>query len=268
LGHDLPPPPQYLENAPFGARWYEDTMIPWLDYWLKGVGRKPDLGVVDWQDQTMAWHRAKHPDAAHDGEVLYLTGNSLSPAPGPGGAGRLLASTLAVDRCAPAALPGALVYSVQSTEPVLLHGSPVLLLTLQSSMPRGSFYARLLVSNGSPCSGTDVDSHGGGAVDLRYHAGGYQAIPFPATPQKVRVDLGSIGLRLDPDQTLSIVLEAGIEAPSSDGGALITVLETGDVASSQLLLPIAEGSLGGTPPTVTYPKRPFSPEPGPHAFQL
>lgn len=266
-GHDLPPPPQRLENAPFGARWYEDTMIPWLDFWLKGTGPEPDLGVVDWQDDRLEWHRATHPDAATaDGEVLYLGAGGLSPEPGAASTFRLL-TTGAQDSCA-----GHKAYwSHRIEEPVLLHGSPVLLLTLESTTPRGLLYADLVVSDGAldgPGCPDGFALHGGGAVDLRFHQGGYAPIDFPvAQPTRVRVDLGSVGLSLQPGQVLSIVLRGGQEAPTAEGLALLSVLADGSPASSQLLLPVAEGTFGGLPPAVTYPQRPFAPEPGPFPFE-
>lgn len=263
-GHDLPPPPERLENAPFGARWYEDTMVPWLDYWLKGVGREPDLGVVDWQDSTLEWHRSEHPDAARQ-EVLYLDGTALSPSPGANSRTMLL--TAAGEPCG-AGADGTLVYSVEAREPTVVHGSPVLLLDVSATADRGMLYADLVVSDGPVACGSGFASHGGGAADLRFHQGGYQPIPFPVgTPTHVRIDLGSVALRLDPGQHLSIVLRDGSEAPTGLGAPLLSIHGDGTAASSQLLLPIASGTFGGSPPAVTYPQRPFAPEPGPFPFQ-
>lgn len=261
-GHDLPPPPQRLENAPFGARWYEDTMLPWLDYWLKGIGRTPDLGVVDWQDQELEWHRSDRP--SEDGEALYF-GNlgNLYGEPQAAAPATLLTST-GQDVCVP---NSALVYGVEVTEPVQVHGSPVLLLDLTSSMPRGLFYASLAVSDGPIACGTPYATHGGGAVDLRFHQGGYDPIDFPVdTPTHVRVDLGSVGLSLQPGQWLSVILQTGIEAPSAEGATVLTVLADGTPAGSQVFLPVAAGTFGGSPPAVEYPQRPFAPAPGPFSF--
>lgn len=262
-GHDLPPPPERLENAPFGARWYEDTMVPWLDYWLKGLGPVPPLGVVDWQDDRLEWHRADRPSAP--GEALYLAGADLSPAPGRGD--RMLLTAAGAGPC----LEGAgIAYGIEATEPVQIHGSPVLLLDLESTTPRGQFYAWLAVSDGpiGDCAGVGYTTHGGGAVDLRHHAGGYAPRDFPVgAPQHVRVDLGSVGLSLEPGQWLSIVLQNDVQALSAEGAALLTVRADGTASGSQLALPIASGTFGGSAPAVDYPRRPFAPEPGPFTFE-
>ncbi|HUR24524.1 MAG TPA: CocE/NonD family hydrolase [Candidatus Thermoplasmatota archaeon] len=261
-GHDLPPPPDRLENAPFGADWYEDTMVPWLDHWLKGVGPTPPLGMVDWQDDRLEWHRSDHPSAAS--EVLYLTDQGLTAAPAI--SSRQMVTSAGLDVCL--ADLGVLVYSVTVREPVLVHGSPVLFLDVESTMPRGLFYARLAVSDGPlVCGGTYVE-HGGGAVDLRYHAGGYEPQPFPiGSRDHVRVDLGSVALSLQSGQVLSIGLSTGTDAISGEGAAMLTIRGDGTPTGSQLSLPIAAGTLGGSPPTVTYPQRPFAPEPGPFRFE-
>jgi putative CocE/NonD family hydrolase len=262
-GHDLPPPPERLENAPFGARWYEDTMLPWLDFWLKDQGPVPPLGVVDWQDDRLEWHRADRPSAP--AEVLYLAGEALSPTPGTGD--RTLLTAAGVGPCAEGA---GIAYSIEATEPVQVHGSPVLFLDLASTSPRGQFYAWLAVSDGpvEGCAGVGYPTHGGGAADLRYHAGGYAPRDFPVgISGRVRVDLGNVGLSLQPGQVLSLILQNGAEAATAEGASLLTVLADGSGSGSQLSLPIAAGTFGGAPPGVAYPRRPFAPEPGPFPFE-
>lgn len=267
-GHDLPPPPERLENAPFGADWYEGTMLPWLDHWLKGVGPVPPLGTVDWQDDQLEWHRADHTDAQR-AEVLYLDGTSLSPAPGSGS--RTLLTTTGAGLEDPCLGAGIVAYSVRATEPTLVQGSPMLFLQLESTSPRGQFYAMFAVSDGPVGElgcGAEYARHGGGAVDLRYHAGGYAPAAFPVgEAQHVRVDLGSVGLRLEPGQWLSVILQNAELSPTAEGGALVDVVGDGSPLSSHLVLPLAEGSFGGAAPTVAYPQRPFSPEPGPFRFE-
>ncbi len=273
-GHDLPPPPERLENAPFGARWYEDTMLPWLDYWLKGQGPVPPLGVVDWQDDRLDWHRTDRTSEAP--QALYLANDGLAPTPS--AASRIMLTSGGQIPC----LPGtSLIYAVQAKEPVLVHGSPVLLLQLSSTAPRGLFYAYLAVSDDPiACDASTLEpttdaptatsfvTHGGGAVDLRYHAGGYDPTPFPVgSPTHVRMDMGSVGLNLTTGQWLSVILQTGQEAPSGEGGAALTIEGDGTATGSQLALPIATGTFGGSPPKVDYPQRPFAPDPGPFPFE-
>lgn len=264
-GHDLPPPPERLENAPFGADWYEDTMIPWLDYWLKGVGPVPPLGTVDWQDDDLEWHRSSSPDADRS-EVLYLDGTALSAAPGSGS--RPFLTTVAADPCL---APAGVAYGVQVTQTTLVQGSPMLFLQLDSTSPRGQFYALFAVTDAPigdlECGATNTRYWGGG-VDLRYHAGGYSPRDFPVgQATHVRVDLGSVALRLEPGQWLNVILQNAESSPTADGGALLNVIGDGTPLSSHLVLPVAQGGFGGAAPTVAYPQRPFSPEPGPFVFE-
>ncbi len=276
-GHDLPPPPDLLENAPFGADWHEHTLVPWLDYWLKGQGEPDELhvGTVHYQDDDEAWHETHAwPPAEASDEVLYLApAGSLATAPSQG------ASTFSTlpDLTGPPwicrdALPAdtpttALAFlSEPVDQAVRLAGNPMAYLQIESSLPGGLVTVDLFAvdADGScedqPQGFTHMAS---GAADLRFHDGSYQGTDFPVgQPAPVRVDIYNEAWTLASGERLAVVI-------SGDGWdlnqaqpyyPLVTVHGGTDAEASHVVLPIAEGTLGGEGPVLDYPPQPFLPE--------
>jgi uncharacterized protein len=70
-----------LGEFPYAKSWL-DLQLAWYDFWLKGLGDPPRMGV-DYQDTSMSWHESTSwpPVEAHD-EVLHLAGDQLATAAG------------------------------------------------------------------------------------------------------------------------------------------------------------------------------------------
>lgn len=81
-------------------RWdYAETLLHWLDYWLKGI--PTDLGpAVQVQDNQMRWRNELHyPPRDADWTRLHLAaGGELKEQPGEPGSVRLVPTTLAADQ--------------------------------------------------------------------------------------------------------------------------------------------------------------------------
>ena len=99
-----------------------------------------------------------------------------------------------------------------------------------------------------------------GAADSRFHAGTFRGSDFPTDASRaVRVDLWSGAQRLAPGHRLVLVASAGSARQhlGPTRPTLITLRAGGGAEASHLVLPLVEGTLGGAPPTLAYPPRPF-----------
>lgn len=249
--------------------WY-DLQRVWLDFWLKGVGDPPRMGVFDYQDSAMAWRSTTAwPPLEARAEALYLAGETLagaaadatrtfSAAPQGACAAGLICEG-ADYRCESASpLPPGLVYSTRPLdEAVVLAGNPFALLTITSDQAGGTFAVDLArIPSGGTCEDAKLVSDGG--VDLRFHEGNFDAKPFSTgSPQTVRVDFYNVAVRLEPGDRLVLYLRHPYDRDTREFTPTITVL-----GSSHLVLPLVEGSMGGAAPLAAYPPRPFA-EPTP-----
>ena len=255
---------------------WNDQLIAWLDYWLKGRGPKPELGTVTFQDGTGRWHDTPSwpPREAHR-EVLYLDGNLLGPRASSTDVSfrSLPRSTEYVDAfrasCAEAKIPGEVAagrvfMTPPLRRPVVLAGNPFVYLTLTADQPGGQVGVHLVdVGPDSSCDpvpylGSGARAISSGTADLRFHRGTYDAQSFPiGTPTRVRIDLTHLAERVLPDHRLALVVSRGdvIDRLSAPFAPHIVV-----DGSSEIVLPVLEGTFGGREPAHRYPPRPFLPK--------
>lgn len=262
----------------------EDELVLWFDAWLKDRGEPPALGVVTTLDQegTLRDLDAWPPSTAR-AEVLHLVGDALARSPGEGPRTFRTARALggennalwlfgertydpAMALCAPDDRPTAAVYRSEPVAgPVFLAGAPLLHLALESSEAGGLVAAGLYdvgpefaCREGQPTGATKVAL---GAADLRYHAGNFRAEPFPVgrtTP--LRIDLHETVHTIAPGHRLALVLDGGDPGGrASTTHAPTITLHAGEPGASQLVLPVAAGTLGGTAPAIPFLPRPFAP---------
>ncbi|HEV8361771.1 MAG TPA: CocE/NonD family hydrolase [Candidatus Thermoplasmatota archaeon] len=253
---------------------WNDRLLGWLDFWLKGLGpAPPGEGRMDYQDSSGLWHSSSAwpPAEAHD-EVLYLTDAALAPQPGAGSATfrdapRVDAGSfdlLCDDLGDLAPLP---THAVFATEPaasdVLLAGNPFAVVQLTSDLPGGVVGAYLYdlapdfrCDGGAPQGARRLAA---GAADLRFHAGNLQGEDFPTgAATDVRIDLTDFAELLPAGHRIALALGW----PNLDDRAgqpffpsLEVVAEGG---GSVLVLPVVQGTLGGAAPAQAYPPRPFA----------
>ncbi len=261
---------QWGHEMPSIAGW-EGRLVDWFDYWLKQQGPPPaGLGRVDFQDDSRVWHQSlawPPPEAVE--EALGLEGPRMFRAAPDAALAEITVDPRSYRGSpvgqAPACPPFDGVTSVsylteKAPEKVVVAGNPRALLHLSSDSPEGRFTLRLFrVSPDFTCEAGRVAADdfrylGGGAVDLRFHAGNLSAIPFPVgTPVAVRVDIPSMAETLAPGDRVLAVLGLGPEKTGVPGMGMLPTLT---IHSGELVLPVVRGTLGLGPPVETYPPRP------------
>lgn len=272
-GHEFPNYNSY--NSDWALTDWNETLLGWLDYWLKGLGDgPPDLGVVEYQDRTGTWHNSTSwPPAEAADEVLFLRDGELSTGPGeasatfrsvpqPGGPEEVL--------CPDAPAPPVPYGQVFATAPVegevLLAGNPMAYLNVGSDLPGGIVAVHLFdlgrefaCEDGRP---QDAVRLAVGMADLRFHEGNYVGEDFPiGQPSPVRVDITNLAEVIEEGHRLAAVIGYGdpVSRTSQPYYPRIT-LHGGDAATaSQLAVPVVNGTLGGMAPVAEYPPRPFVP---------
>jgi predicted acyl esterase len=268
-----------------------------LDFWLKGIGPEPRTNVVYHQDQNLDWHEATSwsPEPSKK-EVLYLSqaGLSTTPAPGDvafrsapspldaqwaeqmvkslagGGVGEPHNEGLNPTLC-PTALDAGLSHAYvapATTSPVLIAGNPLAYVNVSSDQPGGVVTVSLYdIEPTWTCAGPHVTGAryiASGSADLNFYETPYSSHEFPVnTPTEVRIDLSDTSYVLTPGHRLAVLVSNG--GPYERSGSRFTPNITihgvmGAAArASHLVVPVADGTLGGARPTVHYPPRPFTP---------
>lgn len=267
-GHQFPFE-EHLEGSDLGKDWAE-VRFAWFDYWLKGLGEAPRLGVADYQDEAGDWHAGSAwPPAEASEEVLYLAAGEALAAPGSGAtAFRALPHETAPEDalCGDSPL-GTRFLTEPLAEPAVLAGNPMASVALTSDQPGGVVAVHLwdLAPEFacSPAGMTGATFLTRGAADLRFHEGNLAARDFPAgvaTP--LRIDLWNIAVRIEAGHRLAATVTGGWLVDRSSAVPYvpdIEVLADGGAEASHLVLPLVEGTLGGAAPTLAYPPRPFVP---------
>jgi uncharacterized protein len=272
---------------------FDDLLLEWLDFWLKGIGDAPEaLGHVDHQDSVGTWRRSEDwPPPEARNEVLYLAGNALTPVPGSGSrtyrssptgndpglaqfAGGLPVSPWpAICDPSGASAAGTLAFVTEPLlEPLVIAGNPIAYLRLSSDLPGGIVSVDVWeIPSGFSCEpGAEDDAPVelimNGAADLRFHQGNFVGKDFPVnTPTHVRFDLWDLAEEIDAGSRLAVVVSEG-ESPPAFGRVgqpyrpAITVWADGGAEASHIVLPFIDGTLGGDAPMLAYPPRPFMPE--------
>jgi predicted acyl esterase len=237
---------------------WNETLVEWLDFWLKGIGdAPPGEGTVDYQDTAGEWHHSTAwPPAETRNEVLYLTQGKLSATPGAGGT---------AFRAAPGA-SGLCFLSEPATEDMLIAGNPIAYLRLQSDLPGGRIEVSMhQVDAGGGCS--DMGAIEGsenwlfGAADLLYHKGNYDAQPFPTgTPTPVRIDMSDQAFPITKGQRLGIQVNYPIDSVGYPIFPNLFLSADGGEQASHVVVPLITGTFGGSTPTIEYPPRPHIPD--------
>ena len=266
--------PNFGERYVESGRDWNATFLPWLDFWLKGVGDSaPGLGTVEYQDSEDRWHASTAwPPAESEPRALYLAGEDLGPAAGSGSRSFLPRSQNEYydGLCDPQApgLPQSLLYMTEEfEEETLVAGNNWALLDIESTLPGGQVAAFLIAieEGGLGCSLGEGSGGtrflGMGVADLRHHAGNYVGSNFPVgTPTEVRIDINNFAEVLATGERLGLVLAYGdstVDGPN-DYWPQITVHE----GKSHVVVGLRSGSLDSADPWGEYPLRPFDPKGG------
>lgn len=232
-------------------------LVEWFDFWLKGRGEPPRLGIVEHQDSAGVWRQSDAWPPATPMELVYLGDGALSDAPGAGSTFRASAAShpppcgYGTDPPGEASL---VLESAPLASDVAIVGNPMAFLELTASEPGGAFALTLY----------EVDAEGAcvalvseGGVDLRFHAGNMVGEDFPVgVATGVRVDLLGAAHVVRAGHALRAVFSSG-ESGTVGQPQYAPEIHVG--GASHLVVPLAEGTLGGEAPTREYPPRPFAP---------
>lgn len=284
-------------NFPSGEVEWEQYVTDWFDYWLKGIGPKPRTNVIYHQDQNLEWHEATDWSAEpNKKEVLYLSQDGLTTKPAAGDvtflsapnpldahwfeqAAKSLTSNAvggpANEGFNPTLCPTPLdeglghKYLMEpAEEDVLIAGNPFAFVNASSDTPGGTITVSLYdVAPDYTCTGSKVTGASyiaSGSADLNFYRTPYLSHDFPVdTPTEIRIDLSDTTYMLAEGHMLAVLVSNG--GPYERAGSLFTpnitlhgVMEQA-ARASHIVIPVAEGTLGGAHPTVRYPQRPFTP---------
>lgn len=251
-GHSFPDDDD-LADHPNASSW-PGLMLPWLDFWLKGIGdAPPGIGLVESQRSDGAWSAtAAWPPPAARSVASYLTADGFADAPGD--------EPLAF-RGIPHAEPpvceradDAVVVSTPILEaPLGIAGNPFAYILLESDAPSGVVHLYLLDVEGEACDApaTRISE---AAADLRFHAGNLAARDFPVgAPTPVRFDLWSADHVVAAGHRLVLVATG----PSDSFGAAPPRIVLHP--ESHIILPVVDGAIAGGALLAEYPPRPFAP---------
>lgn len=256
------------------------------------------LGTVDYQDSTKTWNEsASWPPVEAPEEVLYLAGERMSPKPADGGQRfRSIPNLLNSYRGSqfvgfPYQPWGALCGDQESAptsatyfthtlpKEALIAGNPFAYLNIESHDFRGGIVAVAVADLGAnftcDAAGQPSDTRWitSGAADLRFYAshvdayqGSLDGQDFETNkPTNIRIDLFDLAERIPAGHRLAVVVSYGETHSEWSGQPYfpeITIHAEGALTDSQVVFPIAKGSLGGKKPKIDYPPRPFVPESG------
>lgn len=249
-GHNVPP-----DGTPIYGDWF-DEVSRWFGYWLKRSGPKPDgLGLVRYQTDDGAWHRSAAWGTGEAQEVFDLTaahGRSFTAS----------SQAVAGGPPHPCAEDGS-TSLVHLSDPVaadtIVAGVPFGLLRVSASERGGQVGVQLLELDDDFSCVTNPTAYtpmSWGIVDLLFDDGGFTAESFVG-PADVRIDLETVGQRIEAGHRIAAVISAG-DASIRNGYRYTPQVTVHP--GSHLVLPVKQGTLGGAAPTVAYPPRPNGPD--------
>lgn len=251
---------------------WNEQLVAWFDFWLKGIGAPPALGRVDYEDDTGAWRASTAwPPAEAREEVAYLAGSGLSPSPGDGVRAFRSAPALrgpdvfvcGLPETADGVAPAVVFVSEPLADGALLAGNPFAYLRVAADQPGGLVAVHLYATPGVGCGAEPARLLTRGVADLRFHGGEYAGKDFPLdTPVSVRIDLRDLAEAIGPGERIAVVVSYGDpedHMASSGHTPLVSIVADGGAEASHVVLPFVEGSLGGERPSLAYPPRPFLP---------
>ncbi|HLE47026.1 MAG TPA: CocE/NonD family hydrolase [Candidatus Thermoplasmatota archaeon] len=270
------PWPHALPSVPDKGR-FDEVMVQWFDFWLKGLGDPPPhLGKAFWQDTLKPgvypnrgdgeWHvsdawpppeaTARHfnltasglaenrPGIARSYRSLPVPEGTSAPVLGEGG--WQWPKTFLCDEAAAATAPIRLVYRTETADKAwLLAGIPTLNLTITSDQEGGVLNAFLLLEDAAARPCTNPSAPGPalisfGAADLLFLRDIYTPTPFPTgKPTQLHIELTDIAQVVQPGQRVVLVVGAGNPADHQTRySPSITILAGTPEMPTWLALPI------------------------------
>ena len=245
---------QWAHQPPAGdmsGPWRE-MVVGWFDHYLRGGPRTVQAGVVDYQDDTGAWHTAdRWPPASTDavvhlsGDQVVADGTDVEPADAsfvssdtdPGLNVEVGNPRYNVAACGP---HQALYVSPPVTQDVLLAGNFEVDVTLSSTLPGGNFAVYLWKTTGDgSCPDPAASAIVRGLMDLRHWHMEGRGRDFPvATPTSFTLRSQPFASTLSPGERLVVAVGGGSVELTPDHLKPVLTLHEGTFR-----LPVVSGEL-------------------------
>lgn len=220
--------------------------IAWLDHHLRGGPELVAPGVVEYQDSTLAWHRADRWPPRSNATDLWLSDQVL----GTGDAAVSTQSFASVHRnptlaeCVPVPVQATYVSPPLAAD-VLLAGNLHLNLTVTSTAPDGNFAAFLYATPGDgSCPDAEARYVARALTDLRHAAPGASGAPFPVgIPTRLDLRSHPFAAPVHAGERLVLVIGGDSMELQPDHSQPVLTVTTGPGQEGKLRLPVVEGDL-------------------------
>ncbi len=271
---------QWPHAFPSGDHFeWPDVLVPWFDHYLRDGPKTAATGVVEYQDDTGAWHESTQWPPAGDDVTLLLSDYDLvsEDAPPQPSDRRFLSSPANPD---PSACEDDHVAYVSPPleETVLIAGNFEVNLTITSTHSDGNIAAFLYHAVNQPaCVGSGVTTGSGNAVEVRravsdlYHRGHLEhGRDFPVgSPDEVGLKSYPFASLVPAGHRLILSIGGGAADALPDSDAPLLTIHTGDSVEARLTLRVVEGNLtfaddGGDVLRFGLPFTTYEPGPGDH----
>jgi hypothetical protein len=228
---------------------YLDMLVDFFDQYLRNGDRRLRLGVVEYQDDTLAWHKADSWPPPGRRLALQLSGKALLPAGASPQASEQTYRSSPEDTGARCGAHEAVFASAPFAQDALIAGNFRLDVTLSSNNPGGNLVAVLLHGTGAgDCQSLATgaaESGGRVEMDLRHWAEHGKSRDFPVgVPTRVSVDSQPLVTRIRKGERLFVALGGGSTVLAPRALPEITV-HTGPRLAGSVSLPVADEP--GTP---------------------
>ncbi|MGH3978568.1 MAG: CocE/NonD family hydrolase [Pseudonocardiaceae bacterium] len=245
---------------------FNQLAVGWFDHYLRGGPQVTTPGVVEYEDDTGAWHTAPSWPPPGESETLYLSGEGLTASSSAVEPSRRSFQSLDVDGARDAAdtvlqpAPGSgvglgpgcgphqlLYVSPPLAEEVRVAGNFSADLTVSSSLSGGNLVATLYhTSRGGSCAEllTGAEDSGRIQLDLRHWQEPGTSRPFPTgTLTEVTAESLPLATVIPAGERLVLAISAAsVELLPDPLKPQITIV-TGDQLPGSLSLPVVSGEL-------------------------
>lgn len=245
---------QWPHAFPSGEHFdWPDVLVPWFDHYLRGGPKTVATGVVEYQDDTGAWHESTEWPPAGDDVTLLLSDRELVPQTAtPAVSTRSFASGPANPDPSGCEDDHAAYVSPPLAESVLIAGNFEVNLTVTSTHPDGNIAAFLYhAEDQAACIGSGLVTGSGDAAEVRravsdlYHRGHLeQGSAFPVgSPDEVGLRSYPFASLVPAGHRLILSIGGGAADALPDPNAPMLTIHTGDSADARLTLRVVEGNL-------------------------
>jgi predicted acyl esterase len=238
---------QHGHAYPTGVRAdFPAMQVAWLDHYLRGGPALVEPGVVEYQDDTKAWHESERWPPVSDLITLRLSDRTLVPDAAPTRASSQSFQSGTTNPTTTECRPfQALYVSPPLKERVLLAGNFLVNLTLTSTLPDGNLAAFLYHTKGpGTCPDAEAREVRRALTDLRHPAPGAKGADFPLNqPTAVSIRSHPFASIVEAGERLVLVVGGESSELHPEVRKPVLTVTTGPNLAATVTLPVVEGHL-------------------------